>query len=123
MSTAYEDLRKELIALRRSLVAGGLEGVEEIRKFVRTYHTDDPEARARVHGAGLLIKGCNDFFAHQNNALERIDALGARAGYSGVQTIEVVKANGLLLPESFDAPPDVDNVEPRTKRAQTKKKK
>lgn len=89
--------RREL--LHESLEEAALAGAKEITTFLGTYRGKDPERLHRVQIAMGAVGSYTRWRASQNNMVSMMLMAARQVGISAEQTLEVVKAAG-LLPEA-----------------------
>jgi hypothetical protein len=88
-------------ALHEALEEAALAGAKEIKEFLGTYRGKDPERLRRVQIAMGAVSGFTRWRASQNNMVSMMLVASRQIGISADQTLEIVKAAG-LLPESAE---------------------
>jgi hypothetical protein len=89
--------RREL--LHEALEDAALAGAKEIKEFLGTYRGKDPDRLRRVQIAMGAVSGFTRWRASQNNMVSMMLVASRQIGISADQTLEIVKAAG-LLPEA-----------------------
>ncbi len=85
--------------LHEALMEAALAGAQEIKTFLGTYRGKDPERLRRVQVACGAVGAYTRWRASQNNMVSMMLVASRQIGISADQTLEIVKAAG-LLPEA-----------------------
>lgn len=91
-------------ALHEALEDAALAGAKEIKDFLGTYRGKDPDRLRRVQIAMGAVSGYTRWRASQNNMVSMMLMASRQVGISADQTLEIVKAAG-LLPEAVEVTP------------------
>lgn len=82
--------------LHEALAEAALAGAQEIKTFLGTYRGKDPERLHRVQIAMGAVGSYTRWRASQNNMVSMMLMAARQVGISAEQTLDVVKAAGLL---------------------------
>ena len=88
--------RKSTEALHEALEEAALAGAKEIKEFLGTYRGNDPDRLKRVQIAMGAVSGYTRWRASQNNMVSMMLMASRQVGVSAEQTLDIVKAAGLL---------------------------
>ena len=82
--------------LHEALEEAALAGAKELTTFLATYRGNDPDRYRRVEVALGAVGGYTRWRASENNMVSMILIAARQTGISPQQTLEIVKAAGVL---------------------------